>query len=147
MRIWSDGCAAHFRSRYVFSLMTNFDPAYAISWYCNECHHGVDGRGGTVKNVVFRHVKSGKSLINTPKEFSTYADKIIGGVTSLYLAADEVLEEPAETEKAPKIPQTLQIHKVKRLYDNHNVCYLKFYKIASDEVPMFKHALPKGYRS
>ena len=76
----------------------------------------MDGIAGTVKNVVFRHVKSGKSLINTPKEFSTYADKIVDGVTSLYLAADEVLEEPAETEKAPKIPQTLQIHKVKRLY-------------------------------
>ena len=141
VHIWSDGCAAQFRSRYVFSLMTNFDPAYDISWYYNERHHGkgpMDGIGGTVKNLVFRHVKSGKILINTPKEFSTYADKIIDGVTSLYLAADEVLEEPAETENAPKIHQTLQIHKVKRLYDNHKVCYLKFYKIASDEVPMFK---------
>ena len=59
-------------------------------------------------------------------------------VTSLYLAADEVLEEPTETENAPKIPQTLQIHKVKRLYDNHKVCCLKFYKIASDEVAVFK---------
>ena len=87
----------------------------------------MDGIGGTVKNLVFRHVKSGKILINTSKEFAICADKVADGVTSIYLAEDEVLEEPAETEKAPKIDQTLQIHKVKRLCDNRNVCYLELH--------------------
>ena len=124
-------------ARYVFSLMSNFDPSYDVTWYYNG-KGPMDGLGVTIKNLVFRHVKSGKVVINTPQEFSSYADKISDNITSLYMAVDEVLEEPAETEEAPAIPQTLQIHKVERTHDNNSVCCLKFYKIASDNEPMFK---------
>ena len=65
VHIWSDECA----SQYVFSLISNFDPSYDVTWYYNERHHGkgpMDGLGVTIKNLVFRHVKSGKVVINTP---------------------------------------------------------------------------------
>ena len=40
--IWKDGCASQFRSRFVFALMTHFNPDYTIQWYYNERH---DGKG------------------------------------------------------------------------------------------------------
>ena len=77
----------------------------------------------------------GKLSSIPPQEFSSYADKISDNITSLYMSVDEVLEVPAETEEAPVIPQTLQIHKVER---THDVCCLKFSIIASDNEPMIK---------
>ena len=38
--IWSDGCASQFWSRFVFGLMTHFNPDYNIQWYYNKRHHG-----------------------------------------------------------------------------------------------------------
>ena len=75
--------------------------------------------------VPFRHVKPGKVVINTPEEFAHYADKGCEGVNSLYPPKEEILEEPNDTETAPRIEKTLQIHKVQRSYDNRNVCYLE----------------------
>ena len=37
----------------------------------------MDGIGGTLKNTVYREVKSGKAIINDAKEFAQYADKTI----------------------------------------------------------------------
>ena len=74
----------------------------------------MDGIGGTVKNLVFRHVKSGKVVINTPEEFAHYADNVCEGVYPLYLPKEEILVEPSHTETAG-IENTLQIHKVQRL--------------------------------
>ena len=38
---------------------------------------------GTLKNAVYRDVKSGKAIINDPKELTEYADKTIKGISSL----------------------------------------------------------------
>ena len=76
--IWSDGCPSQFRSRFVFALMTHFNPDYTIQWCYNEHHHGkgpTNGVGGTVKNVIFQHVKSKKCVINDAKDFAGYASK------------------------------------------------------------------------
>ena len=136
--VWSDGCASQFRSRYTFYLMTMYDPMYDITWYYNERHHGkgpMDGIGGTIKNIVFRHVKSGKCVIDTPKQFAEYAAGEIKGVTCLYMPERKLVSEPEEIEQAPKIEQTLQIHKIGRSYNEFGVCYLEFFYIASDEEP------------
>ena len=56
VHVWSDGCAAQFRSRYVFDLIARIDRKYEVTWYYNECHHGkgpMDGVGGTIKNKIF----------------------------------------------------------------------------------------------
>ena len=59
--MWSDGCAAQFRSR--FKLLAEFAKEHTIAWYYNERHHGkepMDGVGGTIKHRVFRDVRSEK---------------------------------------------------------------------------------------
>ena len=61
INVWSDGCSAQFRSRFVFRLLTAdlFD-GVELTWNYNEKCHGkgpMDGVGGTVKNIIFRKVK------------------------------------------------------------------------------------------
>ena len=57
---------------------------------------------------------SGKCVIDKPQQFADHADKKITGKTSLYLLEEEVLVEPEDIEKAPKIKETLQVHMVKK---------------------------------
>ena len=138
--VWSDGCASQFRSCYVFSLMSCYDRTLNVSWFYNERHHGkgpMDGVGGTVKNVVFRDVKSGKCTITSPEEFADFANKRLESITTLYLPQCELFVEPSEVSKAPKIAQTLQVHKVVRHFSKNGIVYLKFYYLASDEKPFF----------
>ena len=61
--IWSDICASQLRSKFVFTLTTYFDKAIDVEWYYNKSDDGkgpMDGVVGTMKNVVFRKVKSGR---------------------------------------------------------------------------------------
>ena len=84
--VWSAGCAAQFRSRYVFFLLSKYEVSINLSWFYNERHHGkgsMDEIVGTLKNAVYRDVKSGKAIINDPKELTEYADKTIKGISSL----------------------------------------------------------------
>ena len=46
----------------------------------------MDGVGGTVKNMVFQHVKSKKCVIDGANDFAEYANKIINGISCLHLA-------------------------------------------------------------
>ena len=58
--IWSDSCGSQFQSKFIFALITHFNPDYNIQWYYNERHHGkgpMDGVGGTVKNMILQHIK------------------------------------------------------------------------------------------
>jgi len=48
--VWSDGCSAQFRSRFVFSFLADFHHDKSLEWHYNEAHHGkgpMDGVGGT----------------------------------------------------------------------------------------------------
>ena len=65
--IWSNGCASQFRSKYVFFILTKIFAGKSLSWYYNERQGKgpMVGIGGTVKNVVFRKVKSGHATVNT----------------------------------------------------------------------------------
>ena len=75
---------------------------------------------------------SGKYLIDTPKQFAEYTERSVKGITSLFLPIEEILKEPKDIESSPRITYTLQIHMVKRLFDNRNVCFLEFYHLATD---------------
>ena len=95
-------------------------------WCYKERHHGkgsMDRIGETSKNCVYRDVMSGKCVIDTPKQFAEHADKAVTSITSSYLPAD-VLIEPDNTEASLRIKGTLQIHRIKRFFDEHNVPYL-----------------------
>lgn len=92
--------------------MRFYDSTLNMFWQYNERHHGkgpMDGVRDTIKNCVFRDVKSGKCLINTPEDFAIYVDQSIKGISILYLPQKEVFKEPEEIVSAPRIPETLQI--------------------------------------
>ena len=57
----------------------------------------MDGVGGTIKNKVFREVKSVRLTITSPEEFSNAAE---------YLPITEMIGEPSYD--APKITDTLK---------------------------------------
>ena len=77
----------------------------------------MDGIGGTIKNKVYRYVMSNKCLIKNGKDFAEYANKTINGITSIYMPINDLLTQPDNIENAPKIPETLSIHKVTRSFN------------------------------
>ena len=134
--IWSDGCAGQFRSRYDFALVSQIDSKVEVNWYYNEEHHGkgpMDGIGGTMKNKVYRDAMSNKCLIKNAKDFAEYANKTINGIASIYVPINELLTEPDNIENAPKIPETLSIHKVTRSSNEDNICFIDFFCVANDD--------------
>ena len=98
----------------------------------------MDGNGGTLKNYIYRDVMSEKCVIDTPQQFSDHSDKTITGITSLYLAEEEVLVEPEGIEKAPRIKDTQQVHMVIRLF---KVPHLESFNLASDKKPFLLNTI------
>ena len=96
----------------------------------------MDDNGGTLKNCVYCNVMSRKCEIDAPKQFVKHADKAVKGITSLYLSAD-ISIEPDEIEASPRINGTFQIQIIKRFFNEQNVPYLQFSKMATDEKPFF----------
>ena len=130
LHVWSDGCAGQFHSRYVLSLLLTLDKTVNLRWYYNERHHGkgpMDGVGGTIKNRVYRDVMSNKCLIKSAEEFSNHANKVVNGITSLYLPESDLLAEPDNIEEAPKIPETLSVHMLGRNFNEDSVCLFEFF--------------------
>ena len=95
----------------------------------------MDGIGGTIKNLVFRDVKSEKVNIENAEHFATYVNRILNGITSVYMPLDDVLNEPDDTGNAPKIVGTLEIHKIVRSFNEDGICKLQFFQTAVDEAP------------
>ena len=137
--VWSDGMGAQFRSRFVLQILACavFQEKYLV-WCYNERHHGkgpMDGVGGTVKNVIFRKVKSGKVVIYSPQEFAEAVKKFVPAIHAVYLPESENIVKPVGIESARKIKDTLKIHKFERKVDPNGNKYINFYKIADDEEP------------
>ena len=61
----------------------------------------MDVVGGTIKNLVFRAVKSGKVSARDPEEFAKAANDIVLSIRSLYMPIEDILEEPSEVANAP----------------------------------------------
>jgi len=138
--IWSDGCSSQFRSRYTFALLTQLHPDKLVEWNYNEAHHGkgpMDGIGGTIKNKVFKEVKSGRIVVESAEDFSKHANRLCESVTTLYLPKSEVFEEPADLAEAPYVNGTLTVHKVVRKRNTQGIPYLEFYRLSLDENPFF----------
>ena len=93
--------------------------------------------GGAIKNKVYRDVMSNKCMINNAKDFAEYANKTISGIISIYMSIYELLTEPDNIENAPKIPETFSIHKVTRSFNEDNVCFIDFFRVANDDDTFF----------
>jgi len=144
--MWSDGCASQFRSKFVFALLTHFEKGINLEWHYNEAHHGkgpMDGVGGTIKRVIYGLVKSRKIVINSAEEFAAEASKAVPSITSVYLSQDDEIIEPSYVKNAPAIKGTLDIHCVKRGYNQENVCFLEFFRLSDDGEPFFLQYYPR----
>ena len=66
LHIWSDGCAAKFRSRFVFYLIARMKKQFVLE--CNG-KGAMDGVRGAIKNKVYRNIQSGKVHIKGAEPF------------------------------------------------------------------------------
>ena len=140
LHVWRDGCSAQFRSRFVFPLLYDMDRSIKLQWYYNERHHGkgpMDGVGGTLKNLVYRDVMPSKCYISNAEEFSNYANKVVNGITSIYLPEGAQLTEPEDIDDSPKIQEILSIHKLVRGFNENAVCFIKFLILANEYKPFY----------
>ena len=93
--IWSDGCSTQFRSRFTFVLLTQLHPDKSIKSNYNQAHLGkgsMDVFGGPIKSKVFQEVKSGRIIVDSPKDFAMDASCLIQSITTLYLPKNLIFE-------------------------------------------------------
>ena len=136
--LWSDGCAAQFRSRFVFRLLADYRPDMQVESNYNEAHHGkglMDGIEGTVKKVVYRQVKSGNVTINSAERFFDAANRFVPTITTLFHNEEDVLAEPDDINQAPSIPTTLKIHKFVRKIASDGATLFAFYSLSNGKEP------------
>ena len=108
----------------------------SLCWFYNERHHGkgpMDGVGGTIKNVIFRKVKSGQIVVHTPKEFSDAAMKFVPSIITVYLPRSDEIVEPESIHQAPSILETLSIHKFVRHINDRGDCTIEYFMTAVDQ--------------
>ena len=116
-------------------FLPNFYRDVTIEWNYNEAHHGkgpMDGIGGTLKNTVFKEVKSGRLSVDSPEAFAMAADKLCK-IDSLYLPMEDYLEEPCGIEDAPEIKGIMKVHRIVRKCNHQGVWYLDFYELSADD--------------
>ena len=97
----------------------------SLCWFYNEGHHGkvpMDDVGKTIKNVIFRKVKSGQIVVHTPKEFSDAAIKFVSSIITVYLPKSDEIVEPENVHQAPSVPEILLIHKFVRQINRRREC-------------------------
>ena len=72
--------------------------------------------GGIVKNVVFRAVLSGKTLVQTPKDFADYANGNSKGIACIYIPQKDIPDKATEIEstRCVKEMSAVQVHMIKR---------------------------------
>ena len=135
--LWSDGMGTQFRSRFIFQLLAGtMFLNKSLCWFYNEGHHGkvpMDDVGGTIKNVIFRKVKSGQIVVHTPKEFSDAAMKFVSSIITVYLPKSDEIVEPESIHQVPSIPETILIHKFVRQINDRGDCSIEFFKMAVDQ--------------
>ena len=68
----------------------------------------MDGIGGTIKNQVFREVKSGRIVVESPHDFSVYANRIVEAIAT----NEEVYVWPIDIEEALYIKGTFEVRKL-----------------------------------
>ena len=62
----------------------------------------MDRKGGTVKNVILRKVKSGQLVVHSPLEASEALTKFAPSIHSVYLPENENIVEPEDVSMARK---------------------------------------------
>ena len=118
----------------------------SLCWFYNEEYHGkvlMDDIGTTIKNVIFRKVKSGQIMVHTPKECSDATMKFSPSIITVYMAKSDEIVEPESIHQAPFIPETLSIHKFGRQINDRGDCSIAFFKAAVDQEVFHTHGSKK----
>ena len=110
-------------------MMTKLDQDNKIHWNYCEVNHGkgaVDCLGGTIRHAVFRHLQSGRVVINSPRQFEEYADKLLENVSVSYLPTESLeLQYHGECrQKSVYVRGTLKVR-----YVTTDTVVMKFYEI------------------
>ena len=79
---------------------------------------------------------SSKGVMNNAKVVAQYANRLVNGISSIYMSESELLVESEQVSMALKIPGTFTIHKLSREFDE-DVCFIKFFYPASDKKSFF----------
>ena len=93
----------------------------------------MDDEGETIKNVIFRKVKSGQIVVHTPKEFSNAAMKFVSSIITVYLPKSDEIVESESIHQALSIPKTLLIRKFVRQISDRGDCSIEFFKTVVDQ--------------
>ena len=135
--LWSDGMDTQFRLRFIFQLLAGkMFLNKSLCWFYNEGHQGkvpMDDVGGTIKNVIFRKVKSGQIVVHTPKEFSDAAMKFVPSIITVYLPKSDEIVEPESIHQVPSIPETVLIYKLVRQVNGTGDCSIEFFNKGNSE--------------
>ena len=96
----------------VFQMLANYSSDVIIEWHYNEVHHGrspMDGIVGTIKDLVFRQVKSGKVIKNSAKEFYDPANRLVPSISTILQMEKDLLFDPDDIEQSLSVPSTLNL--------------------------------------
>ena len=104
----------------------------------------MDGVGGTIKNVIFRNVKSGQIVVHTPTEFLDAALKFVPFIVTVFLPRSDEIVEPETIHQSPSIPETLSFHKFHQKINGRGDCSIEFFKTAADQEPFHTQWYNKG---
>ena len=125
--LWSGGMGIQFRSRFIFELLAGtMFLEKSLSWFYN-------GWRRTTKNAILQKVKSGQTVVHTPKEFSDAAMKFVPSIIAVYLPKSDKIVEPDSIHQAQSIPETLSIHKFVRQINDRGDYSIEFVKTAVDQ--------------
>ena len=81
-------------------------------------------------------ILSGKTIINTPKEFAEFANTV-STISRLYLLNEDLLEEPDHVKDCTPISNTIKAHKIVQSYTSKGVPCSKFFYLSNNEKPHF----------
>ena len=119
INVFSDGPTSQFKQRFLFSNLHYWEQDHDISiiWNFFATSHGkgvVDGIGGTIKRAVWRHIRSEKSHITTPQEYSALAKQLCPNVQVQFVAKSEIDQQctflDTKWEQVMPVPQTHKVH-------------------------------------
>ena len=80
----------------------------------------MDGVSGTLKNMVFRKIKSGQTIVQTREDFTKVEGKFVPSITTEYLPKEAEIAELKDVDNAPLFQDTVQIHKLKKYINQRN---------------------------
>ena len=97
----------------------------------------IDGKNtnsnASVKSVVFRKVKSGQVVINSPQEFSEAVKSFVPSINAVYLPKSGSIIEPKDIECTKKINDTLKVYKLERKDNANGNLHIIFFIIVDDD--------------